>query len=124
MDKQKAIKEIVVKVQALSGEKVNENPLTFYVEKLVTDMLAYCHREDFPEELVYTAVELILKRLQDDRNNETGTSVRGPLSSIKMDDTEYHFAVSNVSASGLLSDLDFDSIKPKLNLYRRVVSHA
>ena len=41
---------------------------------------------------------------------------------VKMDDTEFKFAVSNVDATGCLSDLDFTSIKAKLNLYRKVVS--
>lgn len=74
--------------------------------------------------LVYTAVDLVGKRLEDmqDDADSQGISVRSPLSSIKMDDTEFSFAVENVSASGVLSDYDFDSIKGKLNIYRKVVS--
>lgn len=77
--------------------------------------------------LVYTAVDLVGKRLDDlqssaDEAEEGDIPTRGPLSSIKMDDTEFSFAVNSVSASGVLSDYDFDSIKAKLNLYRRAVS--
>ena len=51
-----------------------------------------------------------------------GIPVNGPLSSIKMDDTEFKFAVNNVDGFGLMSDYDFGSIKGKLNLYRKAVS--
>jgi len=97
------------------------------MEKLVDEILDYCHRDDFPEALVYTVVDLIRKRLSDEdeeSDHDLGIKARGPLSSVKMDDTEFKFAVSNVNASGVLSDLDFESIKTKLNKYRRVVSLA
>ena len=96
----------------------------FATEKLVMDILDYCHRDDFPVALVYTAVDLVNKRLDDLQSvddEDGGIPTRGPLSSIKMDDTEFSFAVNNVSASGVLSDYDFDSIKAKLNLYRKAV---
>lgn len=127
MEKSEAVKAITEKVQLLeSARTLDSNLLAFYVEKLVEDILAYCHREDFPVALVYTAVDLIRKRLADEDTSEDNmtTGARGPLSSVKMDDTEFHFAVSNVDATGCLADLDFDSIKPKLNLYRKVVSWA
>lgn len=116
---------ITSKVLLLEGQRsLNPDTLAFYVEKLVGDILDYCHREDFPATLVYTVVDLIRKRLADEdgEGNELGANVRGPLSSVKMDDTEFKFAVSNVDATGCLSDWDFSSIKPKLNLYRKVVS--
>lgn len=116
---------ILEKLRLLRGaEKLNEVQAEFATEKLVSDMLDYCHREDFPMALVYTAVDLVGKRLEDmqDDADSQGISVRSPLSSIKMDDTEFSFAVENVSASGVLSDYDFDSIKGKLNIYRKVVS--
>lgn len=98
---------------------------------MVLDILDYCHRDDFPDALVYSCVDLILKRLSDaetvveDENSDTTVL---PLSKIKMDDTEFSFytgAIKSTTAPdnvGLLSDLDFDSIKPKLNLYRKLVS--
>lgn len=128
LTKTEAMSLILEKLRLLRGaESLNEVQAEFAVEKLVSDMLDYCHREDFPMALVYTAVDLVVKRLDDlqDASAEDtgqGISARGPLSSIKMDDTEFGFAVENVSASGVLSDYDFDSIKARLNLYRRVVS--
>ena len=102
-----------------------------WIEKLVLDILDYCHRTDFPEALIYTCVDLILKRLNDSElaAEDSDTSVAAlPLSEIKEDDTSYKFdtsfAVKTTATDnvGLLSDLDFDSIKPRLNLYRKVVS--
>ena len=89
--------------------------LTFYAEKLVADILAYCHREDFPDALVYSCVELVLKRGAD----EVGGS-QGPLSSVKMDDTEFRFAVTSVDTAGIAADRDFNTLRPRLNLYRKV----
>lgn len=125
MEQQEAIQTILEKLKLLRGaENLNEVQATFATEKLVLDILDYCHREDFPVALVYTAVDLVGKRLDDLQadSEEDGISARGPLSGLKMDDTEFTFAVSNVSATGVLSDYDFDSIKSKLNLYRKVVS--
>ena len=45
-----------------SKRTLDEGLLTFYVEKLVTDILDYCHRTDFPDALIYSAVDLIRKR--------------------------------------------------------------
>ena len=79
----------------------------------------------FPETLVYTVVDLIRKRLADEDGSEDsgmGLNTSLPLSSVKMDDTEFKFAVNNVDATGCLSDLDFSTIKNKLKQYRKVVS--
>ena len=125
MEKTEAIRQITAKVLLLESQRsLNEELLAFYVEKLVGDILDYCHREDFPDTLVYTVVDLIRKRLSDEDGSGdiSGINARGPLSAVKMDDTEFKFAVSNVDATGCLSDLDFSSIKAKLNIYRKVVS--
>ena len=121
---EEATQEITAKVLLLESQKsLNSDLLTFYVGKLIEDILDYCRREDFPETLVYTVVELVRKRLADeDASAGDFAGARGPLSSVKMDDTEFKFAVNNVDAAGCLSDLDFSSIKVKLNLYRKVVS--
>lgn len=127
MERTEAIQQITQKVLLLESQRsLDENLLAFYVEKLVGDILDYCHREDFPDTLVYTVVDLIRKRLADEGGaaDMEGMAVRGPLSAVKMDDTEFRFAVANVDATGCLADLDFNSIKAKLNLYRRVVSWA
>ena len=108
-------------------ENLNEVQLEFYVQKFVLDCLDYCHIEFFPEALIYSAVDLIRKRIADESaqfesSETTVVSSNAPLKKIKQDDTEFEFAVNNVDLAGCLADLDFDSIKPKLNLYRRLVS--
>lgn len=111
--------------------ELNKELLQFWVEKLVLDVLDYCHRTDFPDALIYTCVDLLRKRLADmdeAAGNSESEAVTLPLSEIKMDDTQYKFSTDLMVKTtapnniGLLSDLDFDSIKPRLNLYRRVVS--
>lgn len=111
------------------GENLSEKRLEFYIKKFVLDCLDYCHIGYFPEALVYSAVDLIIKRIKDEAasyesaNSETSAVNSGlPLSKIKQDDTEFTFAVNNVDLSGCLADLDFESIKPKLNLYRRLIA--
>lgn len=129
-----AVETISQKIQLTAPRRqLESNIWSLWVEKLVIDILDYCHRKDFPEALIYTCVDLILKRLADYEmtadNFDSDTAVVLPLlSEIKQDDTSYKFdtslaikttATDNV---GLLSDLDFDSIKPRLNLYRKLVS--
>ena len=125
MEKQEAIRVIAEKVRLLESHRtLDASLLAFYVEKLVTDILDYCHRTDFPEPLVFSAVDLIRKRLADEdtAGNELDVSSNAPLASVKMDDTEFKFAVSNIDPTGCLADLDFATLKPKLNRWRKVVS--
>ena len=127
MERQEAVKRVSEKVLLLTGEQnPNSDTVAFYIEKLVADILDYCHRDDFPDALVYTVVELVQKRLTDAASAAAGMAggTHGPLQSVKMDYTEFHFAVSNVDPAACLSELSFDAIKPKLKLYRRVVSWA
>lgn len=127
MERQEAVKQVSEKVLLLTGEQnPNSDTVAFYIEKLVADILDYCHRDDFPDALVYTVVELVQKRLADAAGAAAGMAggTHGPLQSIKMDDTEFHFAVSSVDPAACLSELSFDAIKPKLQLYRKAVSWA
>ena len=111
----------------------NQEQIQFLAEKLIFDVLDYCHRRDFPYALIFTCVDLIRKQIAliDENAAESSDSEVStlPLSKIKMDDTEFEFdtdlAIKTTAPDniGLLSDLDFDSIKPRLNLYRRVVSY-
>lgn len=130
-----AVETISQKIQLTAPQRqLATNIWSLWVEKLVIDILDYCHRKDFPEALIYTCVDLILKRLSDmeqaTENTDSDTAVISlpPLSEIKQDDTSYKFDTSLVTKTtatdnvGLLSDLDFDSIKPRLNLYRKLVS--
>lgn len=126
MEKQEAVQAITEKVRLLESKRtLDEGLLAFYVEKLVADILAYCCRKDFPEPLVYSAVDLIRKRLADEdtaTGDTGGIPSNAPLASVKMDDTEFKFAVSNIDPTGCLADLDFATLKPKLNRWRKVVS--
>lgn len=99
----------------------NENLIKFRVEKFVNDVLDYCHREDFPATLIYSAVDLLNKNFSDE-SASSDTGITAPISEIKQDDVSFKFAVNNVNSAGVASDSDFDSMKPKLNLYRKVVS--
>lgn len=94
---------------------INDTKLRMYVEKFVVDVMDYCHREDFPDSLIYTAVELITKWTDAETSGE-----KAPLKSLKQNDTEFTFAVSDVSSTGNSHEADFESLKPKLNRFRKV----
>lgn len=100
--------------------------LGFYVNKFVEDILIYCNRKDFPPPLVYTVVELILQRIENQisaaDSDESGLG-NAPLSEIKMDDTTFKFAVNNVDLSAVFGEELFKSITAKLNLYRKIRSY-
>ncbi|WP_277293341.1 hypothetical protein [Veillonella montpellierensis] len=90
--------------------------ISSFAEKFVLDCMDYCHRTDFPRSLAYTGAELAVKYSKDTLNQS-----QGPLKSLKENDVEFTWAVSDMSPIGCISEQDFDSIKSKLNLYRKVV---
>lgn len=94
---------------------INDTRLRMYAEKFVHDVMDYCNRENFPDTLVYTAVDLIMKWVDDEAAGK-----EAPLKSLKQNDTEFTFAVSDISAVGTKHDADFETLKPKLNQYRKV----
>ena len=94
---------------------INDTRLRMYAEKFVHDVMDYCHREDFPDSLIYTAVELITKWTDAETSGE-----KAPLKSLKQNDTEFTFAVSDVSSTGNPHEADFESLKPRLNRFRKV----
>jgi hypothetical protein len=113
-----AILEIIAKVKTIRGDtEIDEAVLGIYVEKLVNDVLDYCHRHDFPRALTFTCMDLINKRIGDEQTAAEGAA---QLKSIEAGDTKFEFNVAAAISSGVLNDLDFDSIKPKLNLYRKI----
>lgn len=129
LTKDEAIETIREKIQLIAQSSQLTNDIwQFWIEKLVFDVLDYCHRADFPEALIYTCVDLILKRLNDFETAADYAENGLPLSEIQMDDTSFKFntgvtkTITNPDNAGLLSDTDFDSIKPRLNLYRKPVS--
>lgn len=101
-------------------EKPDPLILKFRTKKLVADVLAFCNRADFPFGLIYTAAELVARQFESAVEETTGAAF--PLKKLKQDDTEFTFAVADVTAdaAGLAADLDFETIKPKLILYRKV----
>lgn len=112
-----AVADIIAKVKTIRGDmEIDEAVLSIYVEKLVNDVLDYCHRHDFPRALTFTCMDLINKRIGDEQTAAEGAA---QLKSIEAGDTKFEFNVAAIS-SGVLNDLDFDSIKPKLNLYRKI----
>ena len=124
ISQEEAIAAIYDKIMEIKGDYngmveeapiINDTKLHMYVEKFVIDVIDYCHREDFPDSLVYTAVELIMKWMDADASGE-----KAPLKSLKQNDTEFTFAVSDVSAVGNAHEADFESLKPKLNRFRKV----
>lgn len=118
MTPSEAILEIIAKIKTIRGDtKIDEAVLSIYVEKLVSDILDYCHRDDFPRALTFTCVDLINKRISDEQTAAEGAA---QLKSIEAGDTKFEFNVAAAISSGVLNDLDFDSIKPKLNLYRKI----
>lgn len=113
-----AVADITAKIKTIRGDiKIDEAVLSIYVEKLVSDILDYCHRDDFPRALTFTCVDLINKRISDEQTAAEGAA---QLKSIEAGDTKFEFNVAAAISSGVLNDLDFDSIKPKLNLYRKI----
>ena len=100
------------KVLMQDGSTLNDAQYGIYAAKLVGDVLDYCHRDDFPKALVYTCADLLVKRVNDAADETKG------LKSIKMDDTQFDFAHGDVTA-GNQADIDFETIRPKLNLYRK-----
>lgn len=101
------------KVLLQDGSTLNDAQYGIYAAKLVGDVLDYCHRDDFSKALIYTCADLLVKRVNDAADD---TKV---LKSIKMDDTQFDFAHGDVTA-GNQADADFETIRPKLNLYRKI----
>ena len=117
MTPSEAILEIIAKIKTIRGDtEIDEAVLGIYVEKLVNDVLDYCHRHDFPRALTFTCMDLINKRIGDEQTAAEGAQLK----SIEAGDTKFEFNVAAAISSGVLNDLDFDSIKPKLNLYRKI----
>lgn len=66
--------------------------LEAFAEKFVLDVMDYCHRTNFPRSLVYTGAELAVKYSKD-----TLSQSQGPLKSLKENDVEFIWGVSDVA---------------------------
>ena len=92
--------EIQSNVATIRGKPADETAaarLALYAKYFVAEVLDYCNRDDFPQALCMTGAEIIGRWLDDLENGG-----RSALKSIKQDDTEYQFAVSDASQAAVL----------------------
>lgn len=114
-----AIASIVAKMKVLRADEddSNEGKYEMFAEKLVFEILTYCNREDFPKPLIYTCLDLVNKWYSEAYDDNELKNVK----SIKMDDTEFQFNTGTVASSvGISADQDFNTIRSKLNPYRKL----
>lgn len=116
---EEAITRIQEQLAVLRPEQAVDAKLHLYVTRFVNDVLDYCHREDFPETLTYTAAEILAKWADDSGTAKSG----GPLKRLKQNDTEFEFAVAEISDADSLYEGCMAKIRPKLNLYRKLVQY-
>lgn len=110
--------EIQSNVATIRGKPADETAaarLALYAKYFVAEVLDYCNRDDFPQALCMTGAEIIGRWLDDLENGG-----RSALKSIKQDDTEYQFAVSETSQTGSTLESDLAALRPRLNLYRKL----
>lgn len=118
---EKACEKIIAQVLKLRPE-LNKDLLIFYTEKIIAEVRAYCHLKHFPQPLIYAAAESIIMTLAELEENDGAITSSAPLSKIKQDDTEFTFAVNSTNAGISFSDLVFENLKPRLNLFRRMIA--
>ena len=115
-----AIEQIVDKVK-ISADVEDIMPLQqLQIEQFVYDIVDYCHRDDFPTNLVLTVANLIAMHFITEPEH-MGT---GPLKALEENDTRFEFAVADADTTDLLSNQLFGKIRPKLNLYRKLVRNG
>lgn len=120
MTKEEAVVEIIEKVLLLAPKAPDETVVNFHAEKLVLEILDYCHRKDFPEALIYDTAELIQGKLA--LNDYSREEMSLPIKSIRQNDTEFTFAVKDVENGVTINTDKLEHLKPKLNRYRKVQS--
>ena len=100
---------------------VSATSLEFYATKLVLDVMDYCHRDDFPEALCYACAGALAKQFMSTDETSIGTG-GAPLKALTQDDTKFEFAVAEKDTSQDEAGAAFNVLKPRLNIYRKVVS--
>ena len=98
-----------------AGALENTALATLYAQHIVTYVLDYCHRRDFPSALVMTSASFVVQWADDAANGG-----RSALKSIKQNDTEFQFAVTDAASAGNVMDADLEAWQPQLNVYRKV----
>ena len=110
-----AVTKLIETAKTLHGELENEAAAEIYARHIVGYVLDYCHRKDFPSALILTGAALIGSWLEDAANGG-----RSALKSIKQNDTEFQFAVTDTASAGNAMDADLEAWQPQLNVYRKV----
>lgn len=95
LTKNEAFSDILLKVRTLRPDTaLSDDALMIYIEKLVNDVSDYYHRSDFPDGLIFTCADLIIKRFDD-------MAVASGLKSLTIDDTKFKFNVAKPASSRL-----------------------
>lgn len=115
-----AIKVIIDKVQTIAETNELSDLQKLQIEQFVYDITDYCHRDDFPRTLVLTVANLIAIYYMEQGN----TAREAPLKALEENDTKFEFAVAEVDMTDLLSNQLLDKLRPKLNLYRKLVHNG
>lgn len=98
------------------SQLINDSQLTFYIEKLIANILVYCNLKELPVALEYVVIDLVIKRINDNKESDND------LKSLEMGDTKFTFNTTNIATIGCVSDADFNSIKSHLNKFVKVKS--
>ena len=98
--------------------------IEFFANKLVLDVLDYCHRDNFPEALIYTAAGALAKQFSTASDGDGSATVNAPLKAITQDDVKYEFAVATAEVDTTFDAATtvFNSLKARLNIYRKLVA--
>ena len=75
-----------------SGITISDNRLSFLVDDFYDEVLIYCNRTDFPEQLERVTAKIIFAYLQ----NGNSKSNNAGISSISEDGRTVNFAVNNI----------------------------
>lgn len=122
LTREEATEKISALVQQLNPA-ADAATIEFYSNKLVLDVLDYCHRDNFPEALIYTAAGALAKNFGTSDGDGSAT-VNAPLKAITQDDVKYEFAVATAEVDTTFDAATtvFNSLKARLNIYRKLVA--
>lgn len=119
LNPEEALEKILAKI-AMINPAVDIVRAEIIAHKTIINVLDYCHREDFPEALIYSVVGALDKKFPAEDSEVIGGNI-APLSEIKMDDTTFKFAVAAKDATIDDATALFETLKPDLRIYRKAV---